>query len=80
MIIKITFPFKNSINKIETKNIYIQTDDKKLINDLLETKNPIDIGIILSENENKFKITNPQKEDKKIIIEDIIANPNLKFF
>ncbi len=80
MIIKITFPFKNSINKIETKNIYIQTDDKKLINDLLETKNPIDIGIILSENENKFKITNPQKEDKKIIIEDIIANPDLRFF
>ncbi len=80
MIIKITFPFKNSINKIKTKNIYIQTDDKKLINDLLETKNPIDIGIILSENENKFKITNPQKEDKKIIIEDIIANPDLRFF
>ncbi len=80
MIIKITFPFKNSINKIETKNIYIQTDDKKLINDLLETKNPIDIGIILYENENKFKITNPQKEDKKIIIEDIIANPDLRFF
>ena len=80
MIIKITYPFKNSINKIETKNIYIQTNDKKLINSLNETNNPIDIGIILSENKNKFKIINPQKEDKEIIIEDVLINPDLRFF
>ncbi len=80
MIIKITYPFKNSINKIETKNFYIQTDDKKLINNLNETNNPIDIGIILSENKNKFKIINPQKEDKEIIIEDVLINPDLRFF
>ncbi len=79
MIIKISYPYKNSINKIETKNIYIQTDDKHLIKSLLDTNNPIDIGAILSENQNKFKKVSPQKEDEQIIIEDIITNPDLNF-
>ena len=80
MIIKITYPYKTEINKIETKNIYIQTNDNKLIKELLKTNNPIEIGIILSENKNKFKKIDSQKADKEIIIEDILINPKLGLF
>jgi len=77
MILKITYPLKTAPNKIENKSIYLQTDDNELINELLKTNNPIDIGIILSENKNKFKKIQPQKEDKEIIIEEMLVNPNL---
>jgi len=77
MILKITYPLKIAPNKIENKSIYLQTDDNELINELLKTNNPIDIGIILSENKNKFKKIHPQKEDKEIIIEEMLVNPNL---
>jgi len=77
MIIRITYPYKSSINKIETKNIYIQTDDEELIHELHSTNNPIDIGIILSQNEGKYKLIEKQKDDFHIIIEEVLNNPNL---
>jgi len=77
MIIKITYPLKASINRIETKNIYIKSNDRDFINQLKSTNNPIDIGIILSQNEDKYKTVENQKEDLHIIIEEVLNNPDL---
>ena len=77
MIIKITYPYKDAQNTLEMKSKYIQTDDNELITQLKSTKNPVDIGIILSQNENKYKIIEPQKEDILIEIEEMVINPNL---
>ena len=79
MIIKISYPYKKEIDKIETQNIYIQTNDNNLIKKLLKTDNPIEIGIILSENENKFKTIPPQQADKEIIIKETLIDPKLRF-
>ena len=79
MIIKISYPYKKEIDKIETQNIYIKTNDNNLIKELLKTNNPIEIGIILSENENKFKTTHPQQADKEIIIKEPLIDPKLRF-
>ena len=68
MILKITYPYKDSIATLQYKSFYIQTDDKELIETLKTTKNPIDIGVILSENEEKFKMLKEAKEDLEIII------------
>ncbi len=78
MIIEISYPYKDSLSNIETKNTFIETDDEAFINKLTSTNNPIEIGIILSQNENKFKTVNSQKADHTIIIEEIIANPDLR--
>jgi ApbE superfamily uncharacterized protein (UPF0280 family) len=79
MVIKITFPYKDSLSTISYNSCVIQTDDKQLINRLESTKNPIEIGVILSENEEKFKKINEDvKEDKEIIIDEVLANPDLR--
>ncbi len=77
MIIKITYPYKDLPTTLEIKSKYIQTDDNELIEQLKSSKNPVDIGIILTQNENKYKIVKPQKEDLLIAIEDMVINPNL---
>jgi len=77
MIIKITYPYKDTPTTLETKTYYIQTDDPQLIEQLKTTKNPVDIGIILSQNENKYKMVKPQKEDLLIEIEEMVINPDL---
>jgi len=77
MIIKITYPYKSSLHKIETKNILIETENEDLIKQLTSTNNPIDIGIILSQNEDKYKNIQNKKEDLNIIIEEILNNPEL---
>ncbi len=77
MIIKITYPYKDLPTTLEIKSKYIQTDDNELIEQLKSSKNPVDIGIILTQNENKYKIVKPQKEDLLIEIEDMVINPNL---
>ena len=78
MILKITYPYKDSIATLQYRSIYVQTDDKDLIELLKVTKNPIDIGVILSENKEKFKILKEAKEDLEIIIEEVLANPHLR--
>jgi hypothetical protein len=78
MILKITYPYKDSIATLQYKSFYIQTDDKELIELLKATKNPIDIGVILSENEQKFKMLKDAKEDIEIIIDEVLADPNLR--
>jgi len=78
MILKITYPYKDSIATLKYKSIYIQTDDTELIKELKATKNPIDIGVILSENKEKFKIIKNGKEDEEIIIDEVLADPNLR--
>jgi hypothetical protein len=78
MIVKITYPFKNSFNTIELKDIFIQTNDNELISELKSTNNPIEIGVILSENEGKFKIIEPTKEDVKIEINEVLTSPILR--
>ncbi|GAX87524.1 conserved hypothetical protein [Lebetimonas natsushimae] len=79
MIIKITFPFKDSPNTIELKEIVIETDDNDLITQLKSTNNPIEIGIILSENERKYKkIDSEKKEDLHIEIAEVLTSPALR--
>jgi tRNA uridine 5-carbamoylmethylation protein Kti12 len=78
MIIKITYPFKENINSIEIKNIFLQTNDKEFIKKITSTTNPIEIGLILSENKEKYKIISPQKEDLHIDIPDVISIPELR--
>jgi mitochondrial fission protein ELM1 len=78
MILKITYPYKDSIATLQYKSIYIQTDDNNIIEEILATKNPIDIGVILSENSKKFKILKEAKEDKELILNEVIADPNLR--
>ena len=78
MILKITYPYKDTLATLQYKSIYIQTDDDDLIEQLKATKNPVDIGVILSENEEKFKIIENAKEDYEIIIEEVLANPDLR--
>ena len=78
MILKITYPYKDSLATLQYKSIYIETDDNDLIEEIKASKNPIDIGVILSENEGKFKILQNAKEDKEIIIEGVLANPDLR--
>jgi hypothetical protein len=78
MILKITYPYKKSLATLQYKSFYIQTDNKELIELLKVTKNPIDIGVILSENKEKFKILKEAKEDLEIIIEEVLANPDLR--
>ena len=78
MILKITYPYKDSLATLQYKSIYIQTDDDDLIEQLKATKNPVDIGVILSENEEKFKILENAKEDYEIIIDEVLANPDLR--
>ncbi len=77
MIIKITYPYKDAQNTLEMKSKYIQTDDQELIAQLKSSNNPVDIGIILSQNEDKYKIVEPQKEDLLIEIEEMVINPDL---
>ncbi len=78
MILKITYPYKDTLATLQYKSIYIQTDDDDLIEQLKATKNPVDIGVILSENEEKFKILENAKEDYEIIIDEVLANPDLR--
>jgi len=78
MILKITYPYKDSLATLQYRSIYIQTDDNELIEYLKATKNPIDIGVILTENEEKFKILENAKEDYEIIIDEVLANPDLR--
>ena len=78
MILKITYPYKDSIATLQYKSIYIQTDDNNIIEEILATKNPIDIGVILSENNKKFKILKEAKEDKELILNEVIADPDLR--
>ena len=78
MILKITYPYKDSLATLQYKSIYIQTDDNKLIKYLKAVKNPIDIGVILSENEEKFKMLENAKEDYEIVIDEVLANPDLR--
>ncbi len=78
MILKITYPYKDSLATLQYKSIYIETDDNDLIEEIKASKNPIDIGVILSENEGKFKILQNAEEDKEIIIEEVLANPDLR--
>ena len=77
MIIKIIYPYKDSPTTLEMKSKYIKTDDKSLIEQLKHTNNPVEIGIILSQNEDKYKIVPPTKEDLLIEIEEMVINPNL---
>jgi len=78
MIIKISYPYKDKINSIDMKEIYIETDDEQLIHDLKATINPIEIGIILSENYDKFKKIEKTDPDEIIFIEEVLVNPELK--
>jgi hypothetical protein len=78
MILKITYPYKDSLATLQYKNIYIQTDDHDLIEELKSSKNPIDIGVILSENREKFKMLDSAEEDMEIIIDEVLANPDLR--
>jgi len=78
MILKITYPYKDSLATLQYKSIYIQTDDNKLTEYLKAVKNPIDIGVILSENEEKFKMLENAKEDYEIVIDEVLANPDLR--
>jgi len=78
MIIKITFPFKSHPSTIELKDIFIKTDVSDLINKLKTTNNPIEIGIILSENKEKYKKISPTKEDYHIEINEVISSPELR--
>jgi len=78
MILKITYPYKDSIASLQYRNIFIQTDDNDLIEQIKATKNPIDIGVILSENEEKFKMLESAKEDLEIVIDEVLANPELR--
>jgi len=78
MILKITYPYKDSLATLQYKSIYIQTDDSDLIEHIKATKNPIDIGVILSENEEKFKMLQNAKEDIEIVIDEVLANPDLR--
>jgi len=77
MVIKIIYPYKSSLHKIETKNILIETENEGLIKQLTTTNNPIDIGIILSQNEDKYKTVKDKKEDLNILIEEVLNNPDL---
>ncbi|QCI28094.1 hypothetical protein [Caminibacter pacificus] len=79
MIIKISYPYKDKIHSIDLKEIYIQTDSDELIKELKSTINPIEIGIILSENYDKFKKIEKTKPDLVIDIEEVIINPELKY-
>jgi len=78
MILKITYPYKDSLATLQYRSLYIQTDDNKLIEQLKATKNPIDIGVILSENEEKFKMLEKAKENYEIVIDEVLANPDLR--
>ncbi|WP_024786818.1 MULTISPECIES: hypothetical protein [unclassified Lebetimonas] len=78
MVVKITYPFKDTPGSIQLKDIYIQTHDTDLVHQLKTTNNPVEIGIILSENEEKYKITNPQKADLHIEIADVLMDPELR--
>jgi len=78
MILKITYPYKDSIASLQYKSIYIQTDDENLIERIKATKNPIDIGVILSENEGNFKMLENAQEDLHLIIDEVLANPDLR--
>jgi hypothetical protein len=79
MIVKITYPFKDSLNTIELKEIIIETNDNDLINKLKSTNNPIEIGIILSENKEKYKKANSEKkEDLHIEITEVLTSPELR--
>jgi predicted PolB exonuclease-like 3'-5' exonuclease len=60
------------------KEIYIETDDEQLIHHLKATINPIEIGIILSENYDKFKKIEKTDPDEIIFIEEVLVNPELK--
>jgi len=77
MIIKISYPYKDSINTIDLKEIYLQTESQELLNELKKTNNPIEIGIILSENYDKFKKIDKAKPDEEIIIEEVVIDPKL---
>jgi len=78
MVIKITYPFKDTPNSINLKNIYIQTDDNELIKTLSSTTNPVEIGIILSENVEKYKTIQPQTPDIDIEINEVLTDPKLR--
>jgi len=78
MILKITYPYKDSIATLQYKSIYIQTDDNDLIETIKATKNPIDLGVILSENSEKFKMLENADEDMEIIIDEVLANPDIR--
>jgi hypothetical protein len=78
MVVKITYPFKDTPSSIQLKDIYIQTNDTDLLDQLKTTNNSVEIGIILSENEEKYKIINPQKADIHIEITDVLMDPELR--
>jgi hypothetical protein len=78
MIVKITYPYKENTTTIELKELYIETDNNNLINKLKTTNNPIEIGIILSENKEKYKKVIPQKEDLNIEITEVLTAPDLR--
>ena len=78
MIIKITYPFKDTPNSINLKDIYIQTDDNELIQKLSSTTNPVDIGVILSDYTEKYKTIPPQTPDIDIEINEVLTDPKLR--
>ncbi|WP_456479906.1 hypothetical protein [Nautilia sp.] len=78
MVLKITYPYKDTIATLQYKSILIETENTDLIKRLKATKNPIDIGVILSENEENFKIVKNRKEDFEILINEVLANPELR--
>jgi hypothetical protein len=78
MIIKITYPFKNKANTMDLVNIFIKTQDKDLIHSLKSTNDPIELGIILAENKEKYKKIPPTKEDLHIEINEVICNPEIR--
>jgi len=78
MVIKITYPFKDTPNSINLKDIYLQTDDNELIQILSATTNPVELGIILSENTEKYKTISPQTPDIDIEINEVLTDPKLR--
>jgi len=80
MLLKITYPYKDSLATLQFKSIYIQTDDHELVKEIKATKNPIDIGVILSENEKNIKIIQSTQEtpDEEIVINELVTNPELR--
>ena len=78
MIIKITYPFKDKLTSISLKDIYLQTDDKDFIETLSSTTNPVELGVILSENSENYKMVEPQTPDVDIEINEVLTDPKLR--
>ncbi len=76
MIVKVMYPYKNSISSIELREIYLKTDEETY-NHLKNFTNPIELGQFVSDNEDKIEIVPKTTPDKTIEIEEVLANPDL---